>query len=167
MSAAACLCAPRKRRGPLGTRRQVPGAHPIASLLLSTHRRIPASPLPAFSRFMVEAACTGVAAAGLRGDAGGSSVAGGGARCWLSSRRSPVVSRRACVREKKQDGELRCIKCACHGGHGAGSRHFTGLARRSEQGGGRRGQDSGTWGNPPSEGFRCREAAAMKLSCRF
>lgn len=94
----------------------------------------PGSPLPAFSRFMVEAAGTGVAAARSRGDASGSSVAGVGAGCQFSSRRSPAVSRRACVHQRKQEGELRCSGHAHCGGHG--SWHVPRLGRRSEPGGG-------------------------------
>lgn len=74
---------------------------------------------------MVEAACSAAAAAGSRGDAGGSSVAGLGARCFASSRRLHLVSRSACRRQHKQVRELgqrpptpgwtRCQQLAPHG----------------------------------------------------
>lgn len=154
-----CLRALRKRRDPPSTCQWGLGADPTASLLLRTRCRSPASPLPAFSMFMVEAAGTGVAAAGSRVDAGGSLVAGVGARCRFSSRCSPAVSCRACIRQRKQDGELRCSDRARRGGHGAGGQRFTGLPRRSERG----GRDGRTWANPRSEGLWCWEGATTNL----
>ena len=153
-------CTPKVERSP----RQPLAGTGSTSLLPSARCRTPASPLPAFCRFMAEAGCSGAAPAGLQGDAGGSGVAGVGARCRLSSHRLAAVSRRAWVCEKQQDREL---GHSDHARRGAGSRRFTGLARRSERGGGRRGLDMGTGGNPPTEGFRCREAAAMNLVCCF
>lgn len=167
VSTATHLCAPQKRRGFLDTHWQVPSPHSIPCLLLSAQLCIPALPLPAFSRFMVEAACTAAAAAGSRGDAGSSSVAGVEARCRVSSRRLHVVSRRACVREEKQVRELRHSDRPHCAGHGASSRHFSGLARRSEQGRKCRRQNSGAWGNPSTKSVLCWEAATMNLCFQF
>lgn len=102
------MCTPKEDRFPRHPLADPkPSFHPIPSLLLSTQHCIPALPLPAFSRFMVEGACTAAAAAASRGDAGGSSVAGAGPRGRGSSRRLHVVSRSACGRRHKQVRELR------------------------------------------------------------
>lgn len=137
--------------------------------LIPSHRipshRIPSTstasllPSPAFSRFMLGAACCAVSAAGSRGAAGGSSVAGVGARGRVSSRRLHLVSRRAC--EHKQVRELRqCPPTPCW--TRCQQLALQGLARRSEQGGKCTRQNSAAWGNPPS--FPSWEAATMNLS---